>query len=244
MLAAVRDRAALDTDVTRLMAALPALVRAARYGDVRGTDPARLGEVAAEMITRICAGLPAAVASLDETAEQAMRERIDAVHAATGLLADGASRDRWLETLGRLAPAVPPADLRAADPAAARRGPDHRGRGGPADVPRAVRRGAPPRPPRAGPRASWPAAACCSCTTTTLLALADGWLAGLTADAFTAVLPGAAPDVRRVRAAGTAGDRAAGGPARRQRARARAATRTAATTSTRTGRRSRAGPWP
>src|SRR6202011_2923809 len=99
VLAAVRDRAALEVDVTHLMAALPALVRAARYGDVRGTDPARLGEVAIEMITRICAGLPVAVASLDETAEQVMRERIDAVHSATGLLADGASRDRWLDTL-------------------------------------------------------------------------------------------------------------------------------------------------
>ena len=33
-----------------------------------------------------------------------MRERIDAVHAATGLLADGTSRERWLDTLARLAP--------------------------------------------------------------------------------------------------------------------------------------------
>ena len=166
VLAAVRDRAALDTDVTHLMAALPALVRAARYGDVRGTDPARLGEVAAEMITRICAGLPAAVASLDETAEQAMREHIDAVHAATGLLADGASRDRWLETLGRLASRCPPliagrltrllldAGRITADEAGLR-------------MSRALSAAArPPRPPRAGPRASWPAAACCSCTTT------------------------------------------------------------------------------
>ena len=48
VLAAVRDRAALDADVAHLMAALPALARAARYGDVRGTDPARLGEVAVE----------------------------------------------------------------------------------------------------------------------------------------------------------------------------------------------------
>ncbi|MGH3230077.1 MAG: hypothetical protein ACRDOA_16140, partial [Streptosporangiaceae bacterium] len=32
-----------------------------------------------------------------------MRERIDAVHSATGLLADSASRDRWLDTLAVLA---------------------------------------------------------------------------------------------------------------------------------------------
>ena len=101
-LAAVRDRAALEGDVTHLMTALPALVRAARYGDVRGTDPGRLGEVAVEMITRICTGLPAAVTSLDETAERAMRDRIDAVHSATGLLADPGSRARWLDTLAVL----------------------------------------------------------------------------------------------------------------------------------------------
>ena len=99
MLAALSDRAALDGDVTHLMAALPALARAARYGDVRGTDPGRLGEVAAELITRICAGLPAAVRSLDEDAERVMRDRLDAVHSATGLLADPASRARWLDTL-------------------------------------------------------------------------------------------------------------------------------------------------
>src|SRR6266568_339528 len=202
VLAAVRDRAALDTDVTQLMTALPALVRAARYGDVRGTDPARLGEVATEMITRICAGLPAAVASLDETAGQAMRERIDAVHSATGLLADGAGRDRWLDTLAVLA--------RGDDP------------------PSAPREGMAPRCPplisgrltrllldagriaadEAGSRmsralsAAGPASAAAGWAEgflagsglllvhdDKLLALADGWLAGLSTDAFTAVLP-------------------------------------------------------
>ena len=44
------------------------------------------------MITRICAGLPAALVSLDEDAGRAMRDRIDAVHSATGLLADAGSR--------------------------------------------------------------------------------------------------------------------------------------------------------
>jgi Family of unknown function (DUF5682) len=120
VLAAVRDRVALDTDVTHLTAALPALVRAARYGDVRGTDPGRLGEVAVEMITRICAGLPGAVASLDETAERAMRDRIDAVHSATGLLADRASRARWLDALAGLVrgddPPGPPAHGGASRP--------------------------------------------------------------------------------------------------------------------------------
>jgi hypothetical protein len=213
VLAAVRDRAALDTDVTHLMAALPALVRAARYGDVRGTDPARLGEVATEMITRICAGLPVAVASLDETAEQVMRERIDAVHSATGLLADGASRDRWLDTLALLtrggmtregmAPRCPPlisgrltrllldAGRIAADEAGIR-------------MSRALSAAA-PAPAAAGWAEGFLAGhGLLLVHDGKLLALADGWLAGLTADAFTAVLPalrrtfgGFAPPERR-----------------------------------------------
>ena len=259
VLAAVRDRAALEGDVTYLMAALPALVRAARYGDVRGTDPARLGEVAVEMITRICAGLPVAVASLDETAEQAMRERIDAVNSATGLLVPvrgvqggsfllagaAASRDRWLDTLAVLA--------RGDDPPRPPRVGMARGD----DPPRPPRVGMargddPPRPPRAGmaPRcpplisgrltrllldagristdeagvrmsralsaaAPTPAAAGWAegflagsglllVHDDKLLTLADGWLAGLSADAFAAVLPalrrtfgGFAPPERR-----------------------------------------------
>jgi hypothetical protein len=170
------------------MAALPALVRAARYGDVRGTDPARLGEVAVEMITRICAGLPGAVASLDETAGQTMRERIDAVHSATGLLADGASRDRWLDTLARLVPRCPPlisgrltrllldAGRITTDDAGIR-------------MSRELSAAAPP-PAAAGWAEGFLAGSGLLLVhDDKLLALADGWLAGLSADAFAAVLP-------------------------------------------------------
>ena len=188
VLAAVRDRAALDTDVTRLMAALPALVRAARYGDVRGTDPARLGEVAAEMITRICAGLPAAVASLDETAEQAMRELIDAVHAAAGLLADNASRDRWLGTLGRLAPRCPPLISGRLVRLLLDAGRISAGEAG-LRMSRALSAAA-PAPAAAGWAEGFLAGSgLLLLHDDALLALADGWLAGLTAEAFTAVLP-------------------------------------------------------
>jgi hypothetical protein len=203
VLAAVRDRAALEGDVTLLMAALPALVRAARYGDVRGTDPARLAEVAVEMITRICAGLPVAVASLDETAEQDMRERIDAVHSATGLLADGPSRDRWLDTLLRLAPRCPPlisGRLTRLLLDAGRIGPDDAG----VRMSRALS-AAVPAPAAAGWAEGFLAGSGLLLVhDDQLLALADGWLAGLTADAFTTVLPalrrtfgGFAPPERR-----------------------------------------------
>jgi hypothetical protein len=203
VLAAVRDRAALDTDVTHLMAALPALVRAARYGDVRRTDPGRLGEVAAEMVTRVCAGLPGAVASLDESAERAVRDRIDAVHSATGLLADTASRERWLDTLARVVPRSPPlisgrltrllldAGRITAAEAEAR-------------MSRELSAAAP-----AAAAAGWAEGFLAGSGLLLvhdgkLLGLADGWLAGLTDDAFAAVLPalrrtfgGFAPPERR-----------------------------------------------
>ena len=203
VLAAVSDRAALDTDVTRLMTALPALVRAARYGDVRGTDPARLAQVAVEMLTRICAGLPVAVASLDEAAERSMRDRIDAVHSATGLLRDAPSRGRWLDALGRLAPRCSPlisgrltrllldADRLTMDDAATRMSIQLS-----AAVPAAA-------------AAGWAEgflsdSGLLLVHDDRLLSLADGWLAGLSQDAFTAVLPalrrtfgGFAPPERR-----------------------------------------------
>ena len=50
------------------MAALPALARSARYGDVRGTDTAGLGAVAARMLSRIFVGLARTVHGLDPDA--------------------------------------------------------------------------------------------------------------------------------------------------------------------------------
>jgi hypothetical protein len=52
VLQTLEDRMALDTDVTHLMEALPALARTLRYGDVRGTDVGALGAVTATMLTR------------------------------------------------------------------------------------------------------------------------------------------------------------------------------------------------
>jgi hypothetical protein len=203
VLAGVRDRAALEGDVARLMAALPALVRAARYGDVRGTDPARLGDVAIEMVTRICAGLPAAVASLDESAERVLRDRIDAVHGATGLLADGPSRDRWLDTLARLVPRCPPLISGRLTRLLLDAG---RITGGDAGtrMSRELSAAAP-----AAAAASWAegflaGSGLLLVHDRKLLGLTDSWLAGLSDDTFTAVLPalrrtfgGFAPPERR-----------------------------------------------
>ena len=102
VLAALRDRAALDSDVEHLMEALPALARAVRYGDVRGTDASALGEVAESLLARVRAGLPAAVTGLGEDAAATLRQRLDEVDRATMLMAPS-SRERWLASLTELA---------------------------------------------------------------------------------------------------------------------------------------------
>ncbi|GGV84648.1 hypothetical protein GCM10015535_29960 [Streptomyces gelaticus] len=108
---ALADRAALDADVGHLADALPALARTLRYGDVRSTDTAALGEVAAGLAERICVALPPACTGLDADGAAALRGRVDGVHTAIGLLtgtarsgadADGL-RERWTAVLHRLA---------------------------------------------------------------------------------------------------------------------------------------------
>jgi hypothetical protein len=103
VLAALDARAALDTDVNHLAEALPPLARTLRYGDVRGTDTGALRTVTADLVTRICVGLPPAVSGLADDAARELCQRIDAVHAAVGLLHDDELRDRWLTTLGGVA---------------------------------------------------------------------------------------------------------------------------------------------
>ncbi|MEU6847634.1 DUF5682 family protein [Streptomyces sp. NPDC046716] len=97
------DRAALDADVGHLAQALPALVRALRYGDVRGTDTAALAGVAAGLAERVFVGLPPACAGLDADAAAALRGHVDGVHGAVALLEDAGLRDRWRAVLRTLA---------------------------------------------------------------------------------------------------------------------------------------------
>lgn len=104
LLDALAEQAALDVDVVHLMEALPPLARAQRYGDVRGTDTAALERVSETLVVRICAALRPALVGLDAESARAMRQRIDAVHAAVDLLngeltAGGSAATRWLDTL-------------------------------------------------------------------------------------------------------------------------------------------------
>ena len=102
-LAALDTRAALDADINHLMAAIPALARTLRYGDVRRTDVAGLSTVTATLLGRVCAGLPSAVASLSDEAAKELREHVDAVHSAVALLDRDELRDRWLSAVDSVA---------------------------------------------------------------------------------------------------------------------------------------------
>jgi hypothetical protein len=106
VLRALDASAATESDVTRLMAAVPALVRAIRYGDVRGTATGALSAVVDALTVRVCAGLPAAAGGLADDAASTLRASLDGMHAALGLHAHGElggqARDRWMAALSAL----------------------------------------------------------------------------------------------------------------------------------------------
>ncbi|MEE4541762.1 DUF5682 family protein [Streptomyces sp. V4-01] len=210
------DRAALDADVAHLAAALPALVRAVRYGDVRGTDSAALGEVAAGLAERICVGFPSACVGLDADAARQMRTHLDEVHRALGLLPDrppaaagaeggspegggaesggagaGELRERWAAVLRAIADrdGAIPGLLRGA---AARLLVDE-GRLPAAQAARlmglALSTGAGPVEGAGWIEGFLAGGGMLLVHDERLLALVDGWLAGVPAEAFTDVLP-------------------------------------------------------
>ncbi|GIF53310.1 hypothetical protein Afe04nite_78490 [Asanoa ferruginea] len=103
VLRALDARAAEDADVTHLMAAIPALARTVRYGDVRRSDVAAVAAVVRGLLARVYAALPPAASALSDEAATALRDHIDAVHTAVALLGDEAERTRWLDTLTAIA---------------------------------------------------------------------------------------------------------------------------------------------
>lgn len=82
---ALENRAALTGDAAQLLAALPALSNVFRYGNVRQTDAALVGHVLDGLIVRAAISLPLACGALDDTAAEALREKLLGAHAAIGL---------------------------------------------------------------------------------------------------------------------------------------------------------------
>lgn len=96
-------RAANVADVASLMDALLPLARVRRYGSVRRDDVEAVGAVVDGLVARICVGLSAACATLDDDGARATVTRIDAVHGALGTLDREDLRASWLAAVGGLA---------------------------------------------------------------------------------------------------------------------------------------------
>jgi hypothetical protein len=102
VVARIGDVAAVGADVPALMEALAPLARVLRYGNVRGTDAAAVGEVVDGILARIAVGLAGAAASLDDDAAVRFAALVDGVHGAIALLDDAADRATWRAALQRL----------------------------------------------------------------------------------------------------------------------------------------------
>jgi len=99
LVSAIDTRAATSADVAQLMEAVPPLAQVVRYGNVRQTDAAVVGQVLDKMITRITVGLASACASLNDDAANAMFGIVGEVHAAVRLLSDEAHLSPWYDAL-------------------------------------------------------------------------------------------------------------------------------------------------
>lgn len=99
----LQTEAALASDVTALMEALPPLARVLRYGNVRATDTSVLTQILNGFVTRIVIGLPGACHSLDDAAAQAMLARVEACHDALTLIQAETYLSPWWQTIDKLA---------------------------------------------------------------------------------------------------------------------------------------------
>jgi hypothetical protein len=91
----VADRAARDADIGRLMDAIEPLARVHRYGSVRREDAGAVAAVLDGLLARVCVGLPVAVQALDDDAAEELVGRIEAVGRAVALLQAGGHRAAW-----------------------------------------------------------------------------------------------------------------------------------------------------
>ena len=94
--------AAVASDVAHLMKALPSLANILRYRDVRQTDSAIVSQVIDGLVARICIGLPGACASLDDDAAAQMLQHIDGTHSAIQLLQQENHSKAWSAVLLQL----------------------------------------------------------------------------------------------------------------------------------------------
>lgn len=101
----VRDQAAVAADVRHLMDALPPLARVARYGNIRQTRSEQIMPVIDALFERAVVGLPAACSSLDDDAAQEMVASIGRAQESVDLLQRDDQRGEWQTVLRHIADA-------------------------------------------------------------------------------------------------------------------------------------------
>lgn len=102
LMSCLENAAALASDVTHLMAALPPLANVVRYGNVRQTDTTTIAHVVNGLVARICIGLPSACTSLDDDAAVAMYENLMKVNGAIGVLQNQEHVNSWQQVLTQM----------------------------------------------------------------------------------------------------------------------------------------------
>jgi hypothetical protein len=95
--------AALTPDLGFMLDALPPLVNAMRYGSVRGTDTAALGNVVDGMIARICIALPFGTRALADDAASTLSRQLNAADQAVRLQQREEHSADWFAALEKCA---------------------------------------------------------------------------------------------------------------------------------------------
>jgi len=91
-----------SADIPKLLEAFPALAQAVRYGSVRETPTGPILAIAEGLFERIVIGLPGACVSLDDDSAHQRREQLRAMQAAVGLLENKEQGAEWAEALDGL----------------------------------------------------------------------------------------------------------------------------------------------
>jgi hypothetical protein len=102
LMSRLENAAALVSDVTHLMAALPPLANVLRYGNVRSSDTKMITHVVDKLVTRICISLPGACAYVDDDAAAAMYDNVMKVNSAIALLQNEEHITSWQQVLSQI----------------------------------------------------------------------------------------------------------------------------------------------
>lgn len=102
LVGAIERRAAAQADVLQLLEAVPRLVSVYRYGNVRQTDVALVGEILSTMVPRVLIGLPPAAAHIDADAAREVWNRMISADQAFTALGNAEFIQGWRDCLARL----------------------------------------------------------------------------------------------------------------------------------------------